>query len=1048
MASVAPGWQTEDLGEEWVESSPSPPPSTLPRQLVPKTNNNMNTTLTRNMGSVQAKRGSLRGLGHAPARGLPVSRASSTPEPVNNSYGQGQHRGKVMARRNTSGMLSPPSSGPDEEHENNAEQSGNQKGEVPAGTFLVREGVDDDRGKHLIRNQAKQKDIFGALPLERLFLPPSPPSIPAAVAASAPPPPPPASSAPAAPVDTPPARPPRPAQATPSLADLPSPTQESISLSQASGSDMQDTPPRRVSHQYAPLMPSRLSKSITPSNMSSSFSSSAPPTEAHTREIQPDDSVLQDDTAALSEQTTQIHPLAQSTTPNTSPGRREDTSEVPQGEFSFVYDPPSQPLPVGHDLEEEENGGQVEELDGERPTFDPNEISHSTIHGGAARHQPGLRLFRSTYDTYTRDHLSALVDSIAVDQSPSSGSSREQTPGLDQYSAEASGSATGSGSGHTMSSDSRSSKRLRLSPPSPPRRTAMKDWGAQGMRMMDMIRDAGPGSTTSVSRSRTSDEERHDGEQYLGASSHATSFVADMPGGDPTFDHRQSTSQSRSQSQSQSQSPTPEPTVSDRGYRPTHRSNPSTTSSGYLRAAEDLMARIKNRGVSESGSNPDSPASRTRQILSETDDNAFASSEADTDTGKAKAKPRTGPSPRRILRRLSASEEIKRVAEGGSDSESGDEPFSTAQVNLPQAQSSSQNNNGTNGTPTPPRPSARILNTDDLNRYLSSSTHPANTNTYTGTTMSTSFVKHAGRPPAPPAAKIRTIRPDDVQGVMSERVGKMRYDQTTMRWVRELGTVDENGESRRESEESEDVFAGMESWRDEVRSLRKDIEGESGTEGEGDEDFNMVADRTRHISPSEIDSDEEHDEEQERTTPPSNVQEPAPAPRLYPNPPSISPPTRPMPHHANSAPPIMTPRPASLSPPKLRSALRQPNSSTPFNGLKKRTGWHSDLTPAPIRLASNTPGSSGARRSVSFSDGKKHGKIEGPDVRVMDQKDKKADVPADEFFRPKVTVNDDSAQVEQSGEISWMPSARTKRIQGMLQSMDELSESPVPRLTL
>lgn len=485
MAFVAPGWQTEDLGEEWVESSPSPPPSTVPRQLAPKTNNT--NTMTRNMGSIQAKRGSLRGLGHAPARGLPISRASSTPERVNDTCERSGS--KVMARRNTSGMLSPPSSEPDEEH---GKKKGDQQQELPAGTFLVREGVDDDRGKHLIRNQAKQKDIFGALPLERMFLPPSPPSAPAPTIAPPPPPP--------APVERPPA------PASPSLADLPSPTQSSISLSPASGTH--DTPPRRVSHQYAPIMPSRLSKSITPSNMSSSFSSSAPPTEAHTREVQPDDSVLQDDTAAQSEQTTEIHPLAQSTTPNTSPGREDDSAEAPQGEFSFVYDAPTHGSPHGHGEEGEEQGDLIEALDGERPTFDPNEISHSTVHGGAARHQPGLRLFRSTYDTYTRDHLSALVDSIAIEQSPSPASSREQTPGVEQYSAEASGS----GSGHTVSSDSRSSKRLRLSPPSPPRRTAMKDWGAQGMRMMDMIRDAGPGSTTSVSKSRTSDEDRHDGE--------------------------------------------------------------------------------------------------------------------------------------------------------------------------------------------------------------------------------------------------------------------------------------------------------------------------------------------------------------------------------------------------------------------------------------------------------------------------------------------------------------------------------------------------------
>lgn len=976
MAMATPGWQTDDLVEEWVESSPSPPPSTLPRPLA---TGSAKSTLPRNIGSIQAKRGSLRGLGHAPARGLPASRSNS------------MNQGKVLAKRDASGLLSPPSSGPEDE-----------LGPGPvggAGTCVVKDGVDDDRGKHLIRNQAKGKDIFGALPLERMFVPPSPPVLPSSTSAPRPPSPPKETQTSSVPAPSPPA------SATSALSP--------VSLSSTTG----ETPvPRRVSHQYAPLQPSRLSKSITPSNVSSSFSS-APPEAVHPRDAQLDDSLLQDDTAPQVEQTTEIYALAQSTTPDTSPNRADQGVDVPQGEFSFVYERPSQ-AQANATLEGDSlDGDEVEELDGRQPTFDPSEISHSTVHGGRIQ-QPGLRLFRSTYDTYTREHLSALVDSIAIEQSPSQGSSggsREETPGTAEHdSAEGSGSA-----------DARSSKRLRLSPPSPPKRTAMRDWGAQGMRMMDKIRDIGPGSTTSASRSRTSDEDQRTGESLRPQTQSLNPDLADL---DPTIDYRQSPSMSKS--------PTPDPPVPSKIDRPTHRSNPSTTSSGYLRAAEDLMARIKNRGVSESGSNPDSPASRMRQILSETDDNAFASSEADTDgtsdkaQGPNKPKSRTGPSPRRILRRLSASEEIKRVTEGGSDSESGDDLRAVssqkqAALNARRAQQDSL----ANGAPAQIQ-HRRGFDADDLNRYVSSSTHPTATNT--GTTISTSFVKHKGRPPAPPPANIRMIRPDDVQGMLANRVGKMRYDQNTMRWVRELDTVDENGESRRESEESEDVFAGMESWRDEVRSLRQDLEDETDVDGVQDEvpvhDGDMTS---RQIFPDDMD---------EVTDEASSPEQP-PAPRLFPNPPSISPPARPVPHHAASAPPILTPRPGSSSPPKLRSALRQPNSSTPFhNGQKKRAGWHSDLTPAPARGFSQTPGgSSGARRSVSFSDGKKTGKIDAPEVMVPEAK---TGLPADDFFKSREGGRGQSQnQAEQSAEISWMPSVRTKRIQGMLEDMEDLSKS-------
>jgi hypothetical protein len=453
MAVATPGWQTEELLEEWVESSPSPPPTTLPKSFPTK-------SLPRNTDSVHAKRGSLRGLGHAPARGLASRSASSASE--NNV--------KMLAKRDLSGLLSPPSSrSSSEDVENQPPANGTVA--VP-GTFLVKDGVDDDRGKHLLRNQAKSKDIFGALPLERMFRPPSPPN---AIASTSRP--------------TPPA--PEPTASPEPIAIVSPPLAESQN--------------RRISHQYAPANPSRLCKSITPSNCSSSFTNSADRSNVIGTEQQAnqslaeleDDSILQDETAPPSEHTTEIHPLARSTTPQYSPARQDESPTIPQSEFSFTYEPPSQ-------------------AENRQPTFDPSEISHSTMHGGrnaAEASGQGLRLFRSTYDTYTRDHLSALVDSIAIEhsssQSPSArGDSRDQSP----MSGEGSGSRE---SGSTPASDMRSSKRLRMSPESPPGRRAITDWGAQGMMLMDKIRTIAPESMTSASRSRTTDEDGSRGKLTL-----------------------------------------------------------------------------------------------------------------------------------------------------------------------------------------------------------------------------------------------------------------------------------------------------------------------------------------------------------------------------------------------------------------------------------------------------------------------------------------------------------------------------------------------------
>ena len=85
----------------------------------------------------------------------------------------------------------------------------------------------------------------------------------------------------------------------------------------------------------------------------------------------------------------------------------------------------------------------------------------SALHNVAPPTDPRLRLFQFQYDTYTREHLSALVDSIAINTPSGTGTTATPTSfnqGLSRVS-EASGTAA------TMS-DIRSTKRLKLSPSS------------------------------------------------------------------------------------------------------------------------------------------------------------------------------------------------------------------------------------------------------------------------------------------------------------------------------------------------------------------------------------------------------------------------------------------------------------------------------------------------------------------------------------------------------------------------------------------------------
>lgn len=431
-----PAWQTDDLGEEWVESSPSPPPS-LKAPLQPSSTE----TLPRHdPASIRAKRGSLRALGHSAARSLPPSRSASSPQSGSPRVISGHGEGRILSEKvenNNNGLTlpSPPMS--------------DQEKDGGAGTFVVKDGVDDDRGRHLAK---KGKDIFGASALEKMFRPPSP--------------------VPEEPTPTP---------STPSPAtSAPNRPEEIESI-------------RKASNPYAPTNPSRLSKSVTPSSVSSSFSVTLP---------HPDES--QDITAPMEEGETESSLIVD------VERDRDTTRELKSGEVETDMSLPrpgqNYPFTFSHPVDQDDSKGS--NSDPSLSPFNPEDKSHSTMHHQSTHVKPGLRLFRSAYDTYTREHLSALVDSIAIDASPS-------PPPLPAASLMRRGSrlaseGSSSGGGNSLGSrgsetdDSRSSKRMRMSPSSPARRpNGIRDWAAEGRAMMDRIRNAAGSTTTeSVSHSQ------------------------------------------------------------------------------------------------------------------------------------------------------------------------------------------------------------------------------------------------------------------------------------------------------------------------------------------------------------------------------------------------------------------------------------------------------------------------------------------------------------------------------------------------------------------
>ncbi|KAF9485890.1 L domain-like protein [Pholiota conissans] len=447
---------------------------------------------------------------------------------------------------------------------------------------------------------------------------------------------------------------------------------------------------------------------------------------------------------------------------------------------------------------------------------------------------PRLRLFQFQYDTYTREHLSALVDSIAVNTPSGTGTTATPTSfsnGLSRVS-EVTGSAANM-------SHLRSSKRLKLSPSSDlcvetsiPQATVArpklygKDYVGESRSLMQQIKQArdfstistvasGPNNSPSVAQEIPNDkiQDQNGDRNNLSTplSSRRSSFLS-IP------------AQSGSN-----------PSASSSG---TIASKSSAYSSiGYRQKAAALMEQIK--GDVKRQKRIFSGESELSHATTQVEENANISLSVGTKNGadgkenlrqlhrrsSSSSKlnsSRSRPSPRKALKRGTEEADLVHNLSRISIQEQRPivnitlmpqtdvlpAPAPTApihdHVQQPLQQLSSL------APPSYPSTSIRLATNEDLNRFVSSSTA-------SGTTLTAgsapSFVKHPG------PAHIRTIAPTDLPS-LPDRFGDMLFDKVMMRWVKNTAkatSINQERSSSQVEEVSDDPFGDIESLRDDSR---------------------------------------------------------------------------------------------------------------------------------------------------------------------------------------------------------------------------------------
>ncbi|KAG1822617.1 uncharacterized protein BJ212DRAFT_1329202 [Suillus subaureus] len=660
---------------------------------------------------------------------------------------------------------------------------------------------------------------------------------------------------------------------------------------------------------------------------------------------------------------------------------------------------------------------------------------------------PRLRLFQLQYDTFTRDHLSAMVDSIAIN-TPSGGSaegngSSRSIPHLALVNVQEA----------TVSDDTpiRSIKRVKLSPPS--------HYYGEG---------DGAGATIArpmVSRVDYVGESRSLMQQIKAARDFSTISTTAGP--------RSPDSQADNRAEALNAQPKPSPETGTSVLRiPDDRSAATTSSStavtapsnhsslAYRHQAATLMQQIKSdiRGSKRlfSGATDISRLTHADDVLpiERSCDSAWSVSQVNV--GKKKAN-KFG-SPRR-LSSSSRSYRSPRKASRNTIIEDADRTLehemSNMSIEAPWQQpvtfvQQSMVHPPAQIPPSFPSTSTCSGSNEDLNRIVSSSTASG-----TITTMSSapSFVKHAG------PVQITRIAPSDVPA-LPQRVGRMVYDKDLMKWVRVATRAASDAEDQRDQTactgtdgDSEDPFKDIESLkeddsRDTHGSAHVDVGGDiPEAEGEQDEmemsrieeaeedvelndqeevdltsfsfDGPSVAairvvpsDDSEEVEASDSESDDRHGAALEG--------EGEDAAAVFESEDEFSPELRapsPIRPASNSTAVAVTPnapqcRSLSLIIPMPRSALKS-TSVTPVSAMKD-----------PSRDRHRTPAQRlGHRRSVSFSDGKRDGPIRG-----LNPKGHGSD---DDVGSHAISISEhDPAQG------LFIPSARSRRIAEMMQNLE------------
>ncbi|KAF7297698.1 hypothetical protein MKEN_01393100 [Mycena kentingensis (nom. inval.)] len=637
------------------------------------------------------------------------------------------------------------------------------------------------------------------------------------------------------------------------------------------------------------------------------------------------------------------------------------------------------------------------------PPFAPNNAAAAAAAPPST--DPRLRLFQFQYDTFTRDHLSALADSIAVNTPSAGTAARLEAPRLSPVS-------------EASFSDLRSTKRVKLSPPSDYGEGAgagatvarPKIFGrayvGESQSLMEKIKQARDFSTISTVASANASPGSAGGKEKSNAYEHLRRSSLHVPS---------STSLDKSSS----------------GGTLNSNAGAPYSSSTYRQQAAALMAQIKsdmkgNKRIFSGDSEFSHVTAHLDDEMSFTHirppptiniqpydkENVRESPRhhrrvSSSSSARVRASPRR-PHAQKALPEIRESETARALAADLSKLSitrrrqaafvpqqpvtiiANPALLTVAPTPTPAAappSSIATRPAAAAPPPGPAHPTATIRSgtNEDLNRFVSSSTA-------SGTTLTAgSYVKHPG------PAQLRTIAPADVP-VLPERMGDMLFDKVMMKWVRSVAAVREE-----EGEVSEDPFGDIESLRDDSRTREiareepesereeeptedeeemaltsfstdasggvvavmtgvDEMDGDITTDSEAANDEVVSGDGQLDVSQFRSALESDPDDDEDDATEQQHQQELQPQPREEESvtgrflPPPIVVTT------FTTPPPSVTKTPA-------KSAMKTPASGTPGSALRSAV--------QPSSSSRYRTPKRPHRRSVSFSDGKRDGPIRG-----------------------------------------------------------------------